>query len=616
MNWSHFYTYDIETYPNVFTIGIVHMDTGNRWLFEISERGDQSVALAAFLTELIQTGCRMIGFNNEGFDYPVIHEFWQIFHARGTVTAHELYLKAQSIIDTPWNDRFRNTIWPRDRIIPQVDLFKIMHFDNVARSTSLKKLEINMRSGSVEDLPYKPGVPLTVDQIPLLVSYMCHDISETAKFARKIAPQIEFRDGITDMDATNFNDTKIGKEFFLNELEKTGVSCFDRSSGRKKPRQTPRVNGICVADSLLDVPFTADDLKRVHQFFAAQVIPPDQTKGIFKDLHATVKGFTMHFGAGGIHGSVSKRTFRSDDTHDIVDVDVTSYYPSLAIVNRWFPKHLGEQFCDVYQDLKTRRVSYAKGTPENAMLKLALNGVYGDSNNKYSAFYDPAYTMAITINGQMLLAWLTEAFITQPGFEVIQVNTDGVTVRLPKNQRRHLDLISTEWQNRTGLQLESVDYSIMAVRDVNNYISVTPDGKVKRKGAYEIDPDWHKDHSSLVVQKAVSAWLLNGTDPTEFIYAHADAYDFMRHVKVRRSDTLTWGDETIQNTTRYHIALAGKPLTKHMPPLAGAVGDRMIGVDVGWDVQVCNRAVDFDWKNLNRRFYITEAEKLITGLGG
>lgn len=50
----------------------------------------------------------------------------------------------------------------------------------------------------------------------------------------------------------------------------------------------------------------------------------------------------------------------------------------------------------------TNNVSpYAKGTPENAMLKLALNSVYGDSNNQYSVFYDPMYTMKITVNGQL-----------------------------------------------------------------------------------------------------------------------------------------------------------------------------------------------------------------------
>jgi len=371
-----------------------------------------------------------------------------------------------------------------------------------------------------------------------------------------------------------------------------------------------------VADKLLSVPFVTPELQQMHQFFAGAVIPPDQTKGIFKDLTATVKGFTMHFGAGGIHGSVSKETYRSDDTHEIVDVDVVSYYPSLAIAKRWYPEHLGETFCDVYADLKTRRVSYAKGTPENAMLKLALNGAYGDSNNKYSAFYDPAYTMAITINGQMLMAWLTESLLMIPDFKVIQANTDGVTVRIPRSMRGTLDLIMQTWEGHTGLDLETVSYDIMAVRDVNNYIAVDTNGKVKRKNAYLTTPDWHQDRSSLVVPLAVDAWLRHGTDPTEFIYAHTDPFDFMRHIKIQRTSRLLWGDDEVQGTTRYHIALAGRPLTKMMPPIKGATEERAIGVDVGWNVQVCNKASDFDWTNLNRRWYITEAKKLIAGLGG
>jgi hypothetical protein len=57
----------------------------------------------------------------------------------------------------------------------------------------------------------------------------------------------------------------------------------------------------------------------------------------------------------------------------IEDWDVESYYPSLAIVNRLYPEHLGEEFVKVYSDMKNDRTSFKKGTPENAMLKLALN---------------------------------------------------------------------------------------------------------------------------------------------------------------------------------------------------------------------------------------------------
>jgi len=73
--------------------------------------------------------------------------------------------------------------------------------------------------------------------------------------------------------------------------------------------------------------------------------------------------------------------------------DLSSMYPNIAISNRVFPAHLGEKFCDIYQDMYEQRKSFGKGTPENAMLKLALNGTYGKSNDKYSVFYDPKFTM-------------------------------------------------------------------------------------------------------------------------------------------------------------------------------------------------------------------------------
>jgi hypothetical protein len=234
----------------------------------------------------------------------------------------------------------------------------------------------------------------------------------------------------------------------------------------------------------------------------------------------------------------------------------------------------------------------------------------------YSCFLDPAFTMAITINGQLLLAWLAEAVhLYVPGARLIQINTDGLTVHLPRSSVAAFDDIKAFWSETTRLKLETVEYAKMMVRDVNNYIAIDMKGKVKRKNAYLIAPEWHQDHSSLVIPKAVDAFVQHGTRVSDFIWQHADPFDFMRHVKVPKSSTLLWGDDVIQNTTRYFIALAGRPLTKRMPPLAGNDKVRNLGVDVGWTTQICNDAADFDWTNLNRRFYIIEAEKLVAGLG-
>ena len=57
------------------------------------------------------------------------------------------------------------------KLVEQIDLFKIHHFDNMARSTSLKLLEFNMRLASVKDLPFPVGSTLTRDQVVMLKEY-------------------------------------------------------------------------------------------------------------------------------------------------------------------------------------------------------------------------------------------------------------------------------------------------------------------------------------------------------------------------------------------------------------------------------------------------------------
>ena len=297
--------------------------------------------------------------------------------------------------------------------------------------------------------------------------------------------------------------------------------------------------------------FKAISFATCGTFFNGSVIPSTGTKGFFKNLHVDFAGIPFDFGSGGLHASVSSRNFHADDDYAIIDIDVASFYPNIAIVNRWFPAHLSEVFCDIYNGLYVRRKQYAKGTSPNAMFKLALNGVYGDSNNKHSPFYDPAYTMAVTINGQLHLAWLAELVMQTPQTELIQVNTDGLTVRIHRSQ---IDLFRDfyhYWEECTGLELEEAQYESMWIRDVNNYVAKDLKGKVKRKGAYALETalenpftgevQWHKDNSSLVVQKAVDANLTRSKDVMAFIYEHKDPWDFMCHLKVGRKSRLYCG---------------------------------------------------------------------------
>ena len=610
------YIYDIETMPNIFTLAIEHADMPIKWAFEISQWRNDSKEIVQFLTDLRDTKARTVGFNNLGFDYPVLHMLIKMGHA----TADILYQKAMSIIQSQDSDRFTHMVYQSDRFVEQVDLFKIHHFDNKARSTSLKVLEFNMRSDTVEDLPIRVGTMIKESERNLLKQYNAHDVQQTKKFYTYSKDMLNFREKLNTLypgkDWINFNDTKIGKEFFILKLEEAGVPCYDYGTMGRTPRQTKRPS-IALKDAILPwIDYEHIEFRRILDWLKGQVIT--ETKGVFENVTCSLDGFTFVFGLGGIHGSIENTIVESDDEFAIIDLDVSSYYPNLAIVNNFYPQHLGEEFGRIYKNLYEQRKAYPKGSAENAMLKLALNGVYGDSNNHFSVFYDPLYTMKTTLNGQLLLCKLAEMVVWGTRAELIQVNTDGMTIKLPRGDLDELGKVVREWGAMTGLQLEQVEYSRMIIRDVNNYIGVYTNGKVKRKGEYEHKKEWHQNHSALVVPKVAEQVLVHGAPIRSSAEAHPDIMDFMLRAKVPRSGRLTiekdGEHQQIQNITRYYVAKGGGHLFKWLPPLKGKTEWRKFAIESGWGVQVCNDISDAGELPVDFSYYTNEIEKLTLGM--
>ena len=607
-------SYDIETYPNIFTLVAKHERT-NRWVwFEISERANHIENLFKFLVECRENKVSMVGYNNLGFDYPVIHELitnYPYLNQSGPEICFKLYQKAQAIIDC--KDRFAHTVWDKDILIKQIDLFKMYHFDNPAKSTSLKTLEFNMGSRTIEDLPFKPGQPVPLNGFNPLIEYNAWDVEQTSVFLNKSMDVLAFRKSMSEMlkmDCTNFNDVKIGKQLFVNTLEESNPgSCYEKVNGRRKPRQTLHTS-LNLGEVILPyVKFEQPEFIKMQNWIASQTIT--ETKGTFKNLNCIVDGFKYVFGLGGIHGSISSTIIEEDEEYVIIDYDVTSYYPWLSIANNVYPEHLGASFCKVYRQLFDERKKHPKGTPENLALKLALNGTYGASNDKYSPFFDSRFTMTITINGQLSLCMLAEQLIKIPNCSVIQVNTDGLSVKIPRKYSDGADGIVKWWEGITGLNMERADYSKMCIRDVNNYIAVGTDGKRKRKGCYSHGADlaWHQNHSGQVVATVAEQVLIEGKDPLTCLLHHPNKLDFLMCTKVPRSSKLLWGDDPIQNICRYTVTRKGEELTKVMPPLKDKTEWRHFCINKGYKVTPCNNivnmSIDFDYS-----FYLNEVNKI------
>jgi len=404
------YVYDLESYPNLFTMTAKQGE--QVWQFEISHRRNDIDIIIQFLTYLRNNDGRMVGFNSFNFDYPLLH-----FVINTRASAEQAHNKCVQLINS--DDKFGYIIWDNDQYVPQLDLFKVHHFDNQAKRTGLKSLEFKMRSQTIQELPFPPGTWLTEPQMDIILQYNLRDVIETEKFLKHSEKEIAFREELTaehGRSFMNFSDVKIGAEIFKMALNEKTPGCVKSGAGTYREQ-------IIVADIILPyIQFNHPQLQDILQWFKRQIITDNDS--IFEKLSRTVNNLQLFFGKGGLHASVKNRIIVPDDNYELLDVDVVSYYPSIAIKNMLSPAHLGDNFCHTYAELKEKRIQYPKKSTKNIALKYALNGTFGATGSIYSPFYDPQYMMSITINGQLLLCMLIDNIINISGLQIIQANTD------------------------------------------------------------------------------------------------------------------------------------------------------------------------------------------------
>lgn len=223
------------------------------------------------------------------------------------------------------------------------------------------------------------------------------------------------------------------------------------------------------------------------------------------------------------------------------------------------------------------------------------------SNSPFSPLYSSDFTMSITLNGQLLLTMCMERILEEvPECIQLMANTDGFEMLVPVDKLEKVRSIYHRWEKYTQLELEECIYKKMIILNVSNYIAIKEDGSIKRKGTifiYKQKPgelELYKNHSSLVIQKALEAYFVNNTKPEEFILSHNDIYDFFLMTNIKKSDCLVRRklndkgliveEEPIQRISRYIISGSytydkdckcfnsigeGYTLIKILPPLKG-----------------------------------------------
>ncbi len=345
--------------------------------------------------------------------------------------------------------------------------------DDCQASVSLKSWEAH--SGmSIEEssIPFDIDRPLTDEELEELTRYCIHDVEATEQllYARK-----------------DYLDNKI---------------MVGRLAGMED-KQALRLTNAKLTAIVLEATRTPHNDEREYKFpknLRMEYIPKEVIE-FFDSIHDTTipdeevfsRKLTIHLGAceivlafGGIHGAIPNYIWdERKSNRKVKNDDVGSFYPNImrlyGCTSRNIPSP--QTFVDI---LAQRMEAKRKGDKAKAAaLKLVVNTNYGATLDKDNDLYDPLMGRSVCINGQLFLLELACHLHKEiPGIEFPNINTDGIMFEYDPDQEEQIQAILKEWQERTGFTLEEDDIVQIVQKDVNGYVEVQRDGKVKVKGGY------------------------------------------------------------------------------------------------------------------------------------
>jgi hypothetical protein len=627
---------DYETIVNCFIAVYEGHSNSKREVFIISEFQNDTERFIEFLNESRECKDWHLGYNNINFDAQITehilanqeHYIDLSKSSTGDEIASMIYKYAQYVISKADSGEFLD--YPEFKMtIRCVDIYKLNHWDSNAKRTSLKYAQFSMDWENVEEMPHEHYKKVEdKETLDMVVNYCINDVESTKaifnlkgkKGEKLMSNQINLRAKLSSTYNVNLysaSEPKISKEIFLHFLsEKLRVD--KKTIGKMRTFRST----VVIRDVLLPyIKFDLPEFNGVYNWFKNLVVDTAILDSSEEDLkkkgpkHRMIyKGVPTDYALGGIHGCIKSGIYKPLDHQKILSVDVTSYYPNLAIRNKWAPAHLPQKdFCELYEWYFEERKTYPKSDPLNYLFKIILNATYGMSKSKYSFLYDPELTFKITVNGQLLLSMLYEMIaIKIPSAQPLMQNTDGLEFIVDKKDEEMFFQICKEWEDMTQLQLESVEYSKMIIGDVNNYIAVQTDGKTKCKGRFEFNElPLHKNKSMLVVAKAWYEYFVNGVDPKDYIKTNRNIFDYCIGSKIKGNwyfeergvVNTEYYCKKLQKLVRYFISNNGVKIIKCNPD------GREIQLESGPQLQTLfNKSYLAPWEdyNINEKYYLTK----------
>ncbi|MDD2952521.1 MAG: ERF family protein [Parabacteroides sp.] len=394
------------------------------------------------------------------------------------------------------------------------------------KGLSLKAIEGNLHLPIVESsIPFDYPEPLNEDQLAEVIRYCKYDVESTYALYQARADYIKSKrtvaklKGMSEAEGLKLTNAKLSAVYL--DAEKV-----ERNDERDYIFPD-NINYDLMPKEILDF------FKQIYD----KSIPDEK---LFKTkLNITLGGCPCTYAWGGVHGAIPNAIVESTPEEDMDNDDAASLYPNSMLNFGYVSRNCKDP--GAYGTLVGTRLKAKKAGDKDTAgaLKLVINTTYGAMLNQYNELSDPWAGRSVCITNQLAMTDLACKLIHEiPGFRIINFNTDGIMYGLPPKYRAKRDEIMNEWQKRTGLTLERDHVAKIIQKDVNNYIELQPDGKVKVKGGYvkymdekDFRDNQFKTNSLKICHRALVNYFTRGVLPEVTINGCSNIFEFQMIAK-------------------------------------------------------------------------------------
>ena len=387
----------------------------------------------------------LIGFNNYHYDNVIL---------AGLLTGKDPYELSKMIIK---GDK------PRLRL----NLITLDVIQELPLGVGLKSSQANLGQSIVETpIDFNLNRKLTEEEIQQVVGYCMNDVDSTIEIFKLRKDYFQAKFEIVNefkLPVTNVKNTRAVLASKVLKCQKVKIP-----NDRLHVDYDPNINWDIIPREIKD--------------FFAKCEYDFRCGGDYKEiesrkLNLNVCGVPHVYAFGGIHGAVEKY----NATGNFLHIDVSSYYPSLIIVDNFMSRASAEPW--LFRHLRDMRYKLkAEKNPRQLPYKILINATFGAMKSEFNNLFDPKQANNICINGQIILTQLIIEL--SPYCQLIQSNTDGIVVKYKEEDYQKIVDLVEDFGSRFNLTFDIDKVIKIAQRDVNNYAIQFENGKIDAKGRF------------------------------------------------------------------------------------------------------------------------------------